>query len=88
MALPDIEDVELQFMDQWFSNLVDAVNYDFQLVEGAVVALTDKLTTIDTAPIAYLNDSLKNLVKNINSAFGMIDKRLEEMDSRIKQLGG
>ena len=89
MALPEIKDVELQFMDQWFANLVDAINFDLQLLQKAtVLPLTDNLTTVDTSPIAYLNDSLKNLVRNINSAFGMINDRLGEMDSRIKQLGG
>lgn len=88
MALPRIEKVELQFMDQWFANVVDTFNHDMQLIEGQVVALANQLTTFDTAPIAYLNDSLNKLVKNVNDGFGMIDKRLGEMDSRLKRLEG
>lgn len=87
MALPKIENVELHTMDQWFANLVDTINYDLQLLQKATaLPLTEHLTNVDTSPIEYLNSSLQNMVKNINSAFDMINEKLGDMDSRIKQL--
>ena len=88
MALPKIEQIELQYLDQWFANLVDAINYDLTKIEGAVVALSMQLTNIDTAPIQYLKDSLNNLVKDINNGFETIDNQFRALDSRIKAIGG
>ena len=88
MELPDIKQVELQSLDQWFSTLVDTVNYDLQTIEGAVVALEDKLTTVDTAPIQYLKDSLNELVKDLNSSFSAINDAISSLDERISALGG
>ena len=88
MALPEIEKIELQYMDQWFSNVVDTVNYDLNQIEGAVGALSMKLTNIDAAPIQYLRDSLNGLVTNINKAFNKIDDQFSSLESRIKKIGG
>lgn len=87
--LADIEEVELQYMDQWFSNLVDTLNYDLQQIMSAAGSLTpDNLTTVDTSPIAYLTASMNKLVGTVNANFDMINKQLQEMDSRINRPGG
>lgn len=86
--LTNVQEVELQFMDQWFSNLVDTVNYDLQTIMAAAGSLTPTLTTVDTSPIAYLTQSLNKLVETLNSNFDMIEERLRDMDSRINRPGG
>lgn len=86
MALPKIDRVELQYLDQWFANIVDTINYDLGKIEGAVPALNKVLTNVDTAPIQYLRDSLDKLVDNINKGFEQIDDRLGKIESDIKTL--
>jgi hypothetical protein len=88
VELPELKQVEIQTLDQWFSTLVDTVNYDLQQIESAVVALADMLTTVDTAPIQYLKDSLNELVKNLNANFSKISDEISSMDERISALGG
>jgi hypothetical protein len=88
VELPEIKQVETQTLDQWFSNVVDTVNYDLEQIESAVVALENALTTIDTAPIQYLKDSLNELVKNLNSNFSAITDKISSMDERLSALGG
>ncbi len=88
MELTKIKDVDIQAMDRWFANLVDAVNYDVQQIMAAVIALDNVLSTVDTSPIDTLIASFKELVTNINANFGIINDKLGEMDSRLKTLGG
>jgi flagellar capping protein FliD len=76
MALPK---VELHDLNNWFSNLVDNINYDLEKIEVAVPALNMVLTTIDTAPIQYLKDSLDKMIDGVN-------KSLSDMESRLKAL--
>lgn len=80
MALPKLELIELQYIDLWFSNLVDNINYDLGKIEDAVPALDTILTTIDTSPVQYLRNSLDNLVNSINEAFEQIDTRLRALE--------
>lgn len=87
MALPKIERAELQYLDQWYASIVDAINYDLGKIEVAVPALSMVLTTIDTAPIQYLRDSLDKLVDNINKGFEQIDDRLGKIESQIEKGG-
>lgn len=86
MELPDIEKIELQDLDRWFSTLVDVLNYDFGQIEDAVIALDNQLTNVDTAPIQYLKNSLNRLVDNLNTSYAMIGNELRSMDERIKVL--
>ena len=86
MALPKIESIDLQYLDLWFANIVDAVNYDLTQIETAVPALSMLLTSLDTAPIEYLKESLSKLVENINQGFMQIDDRLRDMESRIETI--
>ncbi len=88
MALPEIKEIDLQYLDRWMASLVDTINYDLSKIENAVPALSQVLTNTDTAPIQYLRDSLNELVNNINSAFEQIDDRFRSMEARIKALGG
>lgn len=83
MELPKIENIELQAMDNWFSIVVDAINFDISQIETAVVALDKKLTTIDASPIAYLRDSLNSLVANVNLGFSQIQEKLNEIDRKL-----
>ena len=80
MALPKLEPVELHYLDLWFANIVDTINYDLGKIEGAVPALSMVLTNVDTAPIQYLKDSLDGLVKNVNAAFEQIENRLKGLE--------
>jgi len=86
MALPKIAPIELQYLDLWFANIVDAINYDLIQIEAAVPALSMMLTSIDTVPIQYLKDSFTKLVENINQGFMQIDDRLRDMESRIETI--
>lgn len=85
--LPKIENIEMQYLDLWFANIVDTINYDLGQIETAVPALAQLLTNIDTAPIKYLKDSLDNLVKSINQGFEQINDKFRSLDSRIESLG-
>lgn len=87
VGLPKVGFIKLDTLDLWFSNVVDAVNYDLGKIENAVPALNMVLTNIDTAPIQYLKDSLDELVKNINTGFDQIDDRLKTMEAKIAQGG-
>lgn len=87
MALPEIREVDLQYLNQWMSNLVDIINYDLNKIESAVPALSQVLTNTDPAPIQYLRDSLNELVNSLNSAFKQIDDRFRVLE-RTKSLGG
>lgn len=86
MALPSIKDVDIHYINNWFSNFVDNSNFNINKIEGAVVTLDKVLNTIDTAPIQYLTDSLNNLVSDINMAFKEIESRLKNLESN--QQGG
>jgi hypothetical protein len=90
VELPNIKQVELQTLDQWFSTLVDTVNYDLQTIQAALVTLGQQvsLTTVDTAPIQYLKDSLNELVSNLNDSFSTINDAISSLDERITALGG
>jgi hypothetical protein len=87
MALPKIDPVELHYLDLWFANIVDILNYDLGKIEVAVPSLDMVLTNVDTAPIQYLRDSLENLVSNINKGFEQIENRLKMLESQAKQGG-
>lgn len=84
MALPKLDQIEIQFLDQWFNNLVDNLNYDIGQIQTAISMVDpmfdNVLTTIDTAPIAYLRDSLKELVESINEGFSQIEQRLKALE--------
>lgn len=87
MALPKIESVELHYLDLWFANIVDIINYDLGKIEDEVPALSMVLTNVDTAPIQYLRDSLDKLVDNINQGFEQIDDRLRKIELQLQQGG-
>lgn len=78
--------MQLQNLDQWFSTLVDTLNFDLQTIEGAVVALSTKLTSIDTPPIQFLKDSLNELVSDLNKGFNEISEKLSSLDERVSAL--
>jgi hypothetical protein len=86
MALPEIDELDLQYLDSWFANLVDTLNYDLQQLEDVIVptipALNNVLTNIDTAPIQYLKESLQDMVVNINEAFTQIEDRLAALEAK------
>ncbi len=86
MELPDIQRIEMQDLDRWFTTMVDVLNYNFGQIEAAVVALDNELTTIDTSPIQYLKNSLNKLVDNLNASFEKITTTMMEMDKRISAL--
>ncbi len=86
MALPNLDEIELQYLDQWFSNLVDTVNFDLSQIEAQVVALNKMLTNIDAAPIKYLKDSLDSLVKNLNKGFKQIDDKFSAIDAKMNAM--
>jgi hypothetical protein len=90
VELPKIDEVQLSYIDQWFSNLVDKLNYDISQIESSFTALhvSAQLTNIDTVPIQYLKDSLNKLVKDINKGFDSIKNGFDSLDDRIKKLGG
>lgn len=84
--LPSIDRVEMQYLDLWFANIVDTINYDLGQIEVAVPALAQQLTTVDTAPIQYLRDSLDKLVDGVNKGFVEINEKFRSLDSRIEAL--
>lgn len=88
MALPEIKEIELHYLDLWLSNLVDALNYNNTKIEDEVPTLDEVLTTIDTVPIQYLRDSFTNLVDNINKGFEQIDDRLRKLESVVNEVQG
>lgn len=81
-----LKEVEIHELNQWFSNIVDTINFDLGKIEGAVPSLVNILTNIDTAPIAYLKDSLDELVKSLNKGFEQINDKFQSLDSRLKIL--
>ncbi len=87
MALPKIDPVELHYLDLWFANIVDTINYDLGKIEGAVPALNMVLTNIDTAPIQYLTNSLDELVKSMNAGFEQVEQSFNSIESRLTQGG-
>lgn len=87
MALPKLENVELHYLDLWFANLVDIINYDLGKIEDEVPTLDMVLTNVDTAPIQYLKDSLDGLITNLNEVFEEIDNRLQLIESRLEHGG-
>jgi len=82
MALPEMDKIDLQYLDSWFANLVDTLNYDIQKIEEEVPTLAMVLTNIDTAPIQYLKESLDKLIKSMNEAFKQIDERLSALEDK------
>ena len=86
MALPKLDDVQLHYLDLWFANLVDTINYDLGKIEDEVPTLDMVLTNVDTAPIQYLKDSLDELIKNLNDGFEEIDRRLSALESKYGNL--
>lgn len=85
MALPKVEQVELQYMDTWFSNLVDNLNYDIGQIQASLADIDPPenfLNTIDTSPIQYLRSSLQRMVNTLNEAFREIEERLGELESK------
>jgi len=88
VELPKLEDIELQYFDQWLSNLVDSVNYDLQQIEIAVIALDKILVNIDAAPFQSLQESLNQMIKGINESFEQITEQFARYERRLKALGG
>lgn len=86
--LPEIKPVEIQYLDLWFANIVDTINYDLGKIEAAVPALSMQLTNLDTAPIHYLKDSLDELTTTLNKGFEQINDKFRSLDSRIAALEG
>lgn len=86
MALPKVERIEIHYLDLWFANLVDNMNYNLDKIEGEVPTLDMVLTNLDPAPVQYLRDSFDKLVDNINKGFEQIDDRLRKIESQIGQL--
>lgn len=84
--IKEIPNIELQYLDTWFSNIVDTINYDLAKIEDAVPALSAILTTLDAAPIQYLNESFNGLVKSLNNGFDQINDKFRELGSRIEFL--
>ncbi len=83
MALPKIDSFELQYLNLWFTNVTDTFNYNLQLIEIAVPALSLKLTTLDSPPIEYLRDAFDKLTINLDKGFVTINDELEDLKSRI-----
>lgn len=88
MELPKIDEIALQYFDQWLSNLVDTINFDLSQIEVAVVALNKILVNIDAAPFQSLQESLNELVKKINEGFAQINDQFTRFESRLKALEG
>ena len=88
MELPNISEIELQYLDQWFSNIVDTINFDLQKIEGAVVALNMQLTNLDAAPIQSLKDALNGLVEDLNEGFAQVGEQFDLLDKRLTAIGG
>lgn len=86
MELVNLKKMELQNLDQWFATLVDTLNYDIGLINGAVGSLTKNLTTVDTAPIQYLKESLNKLIIDLNESFEVIGDTFDSLDERITAL--
>lgn len=86
----NLKKVEIQTLDQWFSTLVDTINYDLQIVQNSLVALGQQvsLTTVDTAPIQYLKDSLNELVENLNNNFSDKREAIVSLEDRVNALEG
>ena len=82
MALPEIKEIELTLLDNWFSNLIDTLNFDLGQVTGQIPALDAIITNIDSAPIKYLKDSLDDLVSSLNESFKQIDERLSKIEGQ------
>lgn len=82
MALPDLDEMDLQYLDSWFGNIVDTLNYDIQKIEDEVPALDNILTNVDTAPIQYLKESLDKMVMTVNDAFTQIEERLSALEAK------
>jgi len=88
VELPKVENIELKYINQWFSNLVDTINFDLSQIETAVIALNKQLTTLDAAPTQYLSESLNKLVISINDGFEKIGMELQSLGDRITALEG
>lgn len=86
MVRPEVDQIQLQYLDLWFANIVDTSNYNWQLIESAVPALALQLSTLDTAPIQYLRDSFDKLTIVLNEAFGLITNEIDSLKSRISAL--
>jgi predicted nucleic acid-binding Zn-ribbon protein len=83
-----IKYVSVQIIDNWFTNLVDTINYDLGQIEDQVPALADLLTTIDTVPIQYFREELRKLVDNINTNIDDINARLDSIESKLSSIQG
>ncbi len=86
MEQPKLEHVELQAIELWFANFVDAINYDLQQIETAVPALDNLLTTIDTPPYRYLTDALNKLIDDVNQSLEENDDRIKSLESQVDDL--
>lgn len=80
MALTDVKEIQINFLDQWLSNLGDDINFNNAKIIEEVPSLDQKLTNIDSVPIKYLEDSLRELVNNINKSFQEIEERLNRLE--------
>ena len=83
----DINQIEIQYLDRWFANIVDNSNFNIDQIVIAVPALENVLQTLDTAPIEYLKDSLNTLVTEITGALDKINDKITDLDVRLKAGG-
>lgn len=86
MELPNINEVQLQTLDQWLSNIVDTFNYDMDKLAIAVPALAMLLTNFDPAPVQYLKDAINQIVNDVNEGFSAISDEIRSLDERITAL--
>lgn len=77
MALLDDSQLNINNLEQWFSNIVDIINANNDALIANDPGLDQQLTYVDTAPIEDIKDAIKALYLSI-----------EALDKRISRLNG
>lgn len=75
--LLDQNELNINNLEQWFSNVVDIVNANNDALIANDAALDQVLTYLDTAPI-----------QDIKNAFKALYLAVEALDQRVKAIGG
>ena len=76
MALLDQNEININNIEQWFSNIVDIVNANYDVLIDNDPGLDKLLTYLDTAPI----QDIKNAFKALYLAIDALDKRVTRIE--------
>ncbi len=88
MELAKFKEFDTKYLEQWFADTVDIINYNTTKTQEVVGGLDKKLTSLDTVPFDELKDFFNNFIDHINDSFDKIMDAHKVLETKLNKLGG